>query len=556
MKKPLLKDLSLREKIGQTVAMHPVIMKKVTDIDAFFKAYPYGNMWTAGHVKLDFVNLAEEVAAADDIDYDIDIKIRLFSEQVSRVLKAPFVPAMDAERGCGRTFPFFSDTPSNNGIAATNDTMAAYEIAKCIAHEMKLSGVRWDWGPVCDNPSPFCAVSLTRGFSSNVDFTIDMVKEYVRGVQSENVAACLKHFPGADKNEYRDTHFAESVINDGYDVWWERQGRIFQAGIDAGVYSIMIQHSAFPACDDTQVDGRYLPATLSPKIITGLLKEKMGFQGVVITDAVEMRALTSMFTTREDFFATLYNAGNDVILGPTDEDFFEVVENAVRNGKIPESRIDDACQRVLDMKEKLGLFDCDLVYPVTQKDRENAKAHTAEIVTKYAPKSLTWMARKNNLVPIQKENVKKVMLVYIGYSTDVLKNLSVVRDEFEKRGADVDICEGIRSEAHMQEIADNYDLICYFNHIAPHTPYGGASFFQEKATQFLHVLMYGGEKSICVATGSPFVYYDWFSASAKNYINAYTSDAATLETLVKGFYGEVEFTGQCPYDPNPLAPRS
>lgn len=555
MKKPLLSEMTLREKIGQTVAMSPRVMAKVTDIDEFFKKYPYGNMWNAGHMNLDFVNLAEEVVNAENIDYDIDIKIRLFSEQASRNLKAPFVSAMDAERGCRRSFPFFSDTPSNNGLAATRDTKAAYDIAKCIAHELKLSGVRWDWGPVCDNPSPFRAVSLTRGFSSDVDLTIDMVKEYVKGVQSENVAACLKHFPGCDKNEYRDTHFAEGVIYDSYDVWWERQGRIFQAAIDSGVYSIMIQHDSFPACDDTQIDGRYVPATLSKKIITDLLKSKMGFKGVTITDAVEMRALTSMFTTREDFLAALYNAGNDVILGPTNEDFFEVVEEAVRKGKIPESRIDDACQRVLDMKEKLGLFDCDIVYPVTQEDREEAKANTAATVTKYAPKVLTWMARKNNLVPLKKEDIKKVMLVYIGYSADIFKNVCVVSEEFEKYGATVDFCEQIRGESHMKEIADNYDLILYFNHLAPHMPYGGASFFLEKATQFLYVLMYGAEKSICIATGSPFVYYDWFSASAKNYINAYTSDAATLKTMVRGFYGECEFTGVCPYDPNPLAPR-
>lgn len=206
------------------------------------------------------------------------------------------------------------------------------------------------------------------------------------------------------------------------------------------------------------------------------------------------------------------------------------------------------------MKEKLGLFDCDVVLPVTQADREAAIAKTAETVEKYAPKSLTWMCRKNNLIPVKKEEIKKVQIVYIGYSKDAMKAAEYAKVEFEKRGASVEICEDIKGAAHMKQIADNNDLIIYMNYIGPHLPYGGASFFQEKATQFLHVLSYGEDKSVCVGLGSPFTYYDWFCC-AKNYVNAYAFDASSMRVFVRGLYGEVEFTGQCPYDPNPLAPR-
>ena len=551
MKKPLLSEMTLREKIGQTVIMRPSVMAEVEDINEYIRQNPYGGMWTCGHIKMDFVNLADEV---DNVDYDMDIKIRLFCEQVSGVLKAPFMSAMDAERGCGRTFPFFSTTPSNNALAATKNPEAAYEIAKCIAHELKLAGTRWDWGPVCDNPSPLRGVSLTRGFSSDIELTKQMVNAYIKGIQSENVAATLKHFPGADKDEYRDPHFCDATINQSMEEWWERQGCIFQSAIDAGAYSIMITHDSFPACDDTQIDGRYLPSTISKKVITDLLKEKMGFKGVVITDAIEMRALTSMFSTREDFISTLYNAGNDVILGPTDKNYFDMVEEAVKSGKIPESRIDDACQRVLDMKEKLGLFDCDIVLPVTQKDREAAIEHTAETVRKYAHQSIAWMRRTNNLIPVKKEDIKNVQFVYIGYSAEALKNLEAAKEEFEKHGAKVEICEGVYSDASMAKIDRENDLIVYFNHIGPHMPYGGASFFQDKATQFLNVLKYGENKSICVGLGSPFTFFEWFSNS-KNYLNAFSFAPESLKAVVRGIYGECEFTGVCPYDPNPLAPR-
>ena len=552
MKKPLLSELTLREKIGQTVVLSPRVMAEVTDIDEYFKKNPYGGMWTAGHIKMDFVNLAGE-PVSDDADFTNDIKIREFSEHVRNLLTDPFLSDMDAEKGCRSILPYFSDTPSNNGIAATGDVQAAYDIAKCIAGEMKLAGIRWDWGPVCDNASPLRAVSLTRGFSSDLELSKKMISAYVKGVQSENVVATLKHFPGTDKDEYRDTHFTEALLTQSLDEWWERQGCLFKAGIDAGVYSVMIDHGAFPACDDTKLGGRYTPSTLSRNVITELLKEKLGFKGVVITDAVGMGAMMATYASPEDYYAALYNAGNDVILGPEHKDFFDIVERAVISGKIPESRIDDACTRVLDMKEKLGMFDYD-TFPVTENDRKTAKERTAETVRKYAPKSITWMARKNELVPVKREDIKKVQLVYIGYSAEVYKNLVCVKEEFERHGAVVEICENIQSAEHIRKIDEENDLIMYFAHIAPHSPYGGSTFLMEKATQFLNVLKFGKEKSICVGTGSPFVFYDWFS-TCHNFLNVYAYDAETLKMLVRGIYGECEFEGKCPYDPNPLAPR-
>ena len=294
---------------------------------------------------------------------------------------------------------------------------------------------------------------------------------------------------------------------------------------------------------------------MSKKIVTDLLKEEMGFKGVVITDAVEMKSITSMFTKSEDFFASMYNAGCDVILGPSQKDIFDIIEKAVLDGKIPESRIDDACQRVLDMKEKLGLFDSDIVYPVSQADREEAVKHTSEVMKKYAPKSIAWMCRRNDLIPVKKEEIKKVQIVYIGYSNDILNNIeNFVKPEFEKRGAVVSICDGIKNAQHMQTIADENDLILYFAHLAPHCPYGVAGFFQEKATQFINVMKFGNEKSICAGTCSPFVYNDWFP-SATNFVNLFWASKEILQTYVAGIYGEVDFEGTCPYDPDPLAPR-
>lgn len=555
MRRPALSELTLRERIGQTAVLRQKFLNNITDLKEYFHRNPYGSIWTMASNKNNnnMENVADEFG--DQIDYAADIRNRQFVEHVSTLMKVPFLSAMDAERGCRKVFPFFSETTSNTGIAATGDPSCAYELAKCIAHEIKLAGNLWDWGPVADNSSPFSSSSLTRCFSSDPEIIKAMVTEYIRGVQSEGVAATAKHFPGSDKDEYRDSHFSDGIIRQSMEDWYTRQGCIFEAAIKAGAYSVMIGHKAFPACDDTKINGRYIPATMSKKIITDLLKGRFGFEGVVITDAVGMRSITSMFDNSVDFYASMYNAGNDVILGPIHEDFIDIVEKAVLSGKISEERINDACERVLDLKEKLGLFEKKL-FQVTQQDREEAARKTTEISQKYAPRSITWMSRKNQLVPVEKKNIKKVQLIYIGYSNDVLQNLvDFVQPAFEKRGAAVSIVEQVKNEAHMMEIARENDLIVYFAHIAPHSPYGVGGFIQEKATQFLHLLKYGGEKSICVSTASPFVYNDWFPA-AENFVNLYCSCPEFLQALVAGIYGECEFEGVCAYNADPLAPRS
>lgn len=552
MKKVTLSELTLREKIGQTAALRSNFLSKVENVDEYMKNNPYGILWTFGNIKMDFVNMAEE--NADDAALNADIYNRARNKHFSSLMKVPFLGAMDAERGCGSTFPYFSVTTSNTGIGSVGDSQAAYDHGKYIASEVKACGVKWLWSPVCDNPSPFCSVSLTRGFSDNPEVITEMTNAYVKGIQSAGVAATLKHFPGADRDEYRDSHFSDYLIRQNLDEWYERQGCVFQAGIDAGVESIMVGHLAFPAADDTKMNGKYLPATLSRKIVTELLKEKMGFKGIVITDAVGMRGLTAMFTNSEDFYAALYNAGNDVILGPNHIDFIDIVEKAVLDGKIPVERIDDACQKVLDLKEKLGLFDEDYE-PLTLEERARIKNDAVEMCRKYAPRSISWMSRTNNLVPVKREDIKKVQFVYIGYNQPVLDAVEKhLKPEFEKRGATVSICDQVKNEAHMKEIAENNDLILYIAHIAPHQPYGMGGFILEKATQFINILAYGEEKSICISTGSPFIYNDWFPA-AKNFLNLYCICPEYFEALVAGIYGECELTGTCSFNADPLAPR-
>ena len=552
MKRPNPSELTLREKIGQTAAVSPKVINGKKEPHEYLKKNPFGIMWTAGFVKMDFVNMAGELLDNDNIDYDIDKKIKNFKIEADRYMKVPFLPATDAEGGVGHIFPYFEDVPSQPGRGAARDPELAYRAGACVGESGRAAGTYWLWGPCADNASPFNSVLNTRCFSSDPALSSELIKATVKGMQSAGVAATLKHFPGADKHEYRDTHISDMVIRDDFNTWYKRQGVIFEAGIQAGALSVMIQHASFPAVDDTVISGKLIPATLSYKIITELLKQNMGFDGVVITDAVDMGSLTGTFTNREDFYAALYNAGNDVILGPTDENFIDIVESAVQNGKISEERINDACQRVLDMKEKLGMFD-EVAAPTPNEVRRTVRDKTIELNNEYAPRIITTIANKQGLVPVSKEKIKRVALVYFGYSEYALRQLQYMKDEFEAHGTEAEIYDHFGLGV-LLDINARCDLIIYVSCIGPHSPLGFVGYYDDKLREMLAVFHVGREKSIVITMGSMFAHYDWFP-SAETAFALYSSEEALLRCFVRGLFGECEFSGKPPFDPDPLAPR-
>lgn len=173
--------------------------------------------------------------------------------------------------------------------------------------------------------------------------------------------------------------------------------------------SIMTSHMAFPACDPTKINGKYVPASASHKMIMELLKGEMGFKGVVVTDAVKMLGLCTMFGTLEDVYVAALKAGNDTILG-VNANYIDVIEAAVNKGEISEERINDACQRVLDMKEKLGLFD-EPTYHNTD-DITTLNAIAATLNKQVAEKAITLDVNRAGLFPLKKP-IKNVHIVTI-----------------------------------------------------------------------------------------------------------------------------------------------
>ena len=203
------------------------------------------------------------------------------------------------------------------------------------AKQSGMAGSNWLWTPIADYVNRL-SPGIVRMYSNLPDDIIRCTVSYTKGYHSRNVAATVKHFPGADRTEMRDSHIVTTTNRTDKETWLKEQGRIFQAIIDAGVDAVMVGAKSFPAVGDPQKEGRYIPAALSRKIVTGLLKEEMGFQGVVITDDVTMGGYTS-FLMGGKLCAKFIKAGCDVLLGAS-LDAVDLLEEEVKCGNLREER--------------------------------------------------------------------------------------------------------------------------------------------------------------------------------------------------------------------------
>lgn len=534
--KPDLNELTLREKIGQTALMQGGIFMNMENMAGYLKENPIGEIWH---------NCNSFMLAANLTDIPIDNPqpcefYRKWTEEFSACLKIP--PLFGFDRPGSFMGTDMPDLQSYPVVGACDSIEIAAEFGKLHAENMKAIGGNWSFKPCVDITSRFSAVSIMRTFSDKQETLVALTDAMVQAAQKEGVAMSIKHFPGRDKKEYRDSHFVNTFIGTSLDEWRKEQGMVFKRLIDKGAYSVMVGHQAFPAADDTKVGNSYMPATLSYNIITKLLKQELGFQGVVVTDSIDMGGLKAVYPDKEDMYVVLLNAGNDVIHNVKDLDYIDIVERAVKAGRIAESRIDDACSRILDMKEKLGLFGDREITVMTPELYERTEAFNRMT----AERALTLECDLNHLLPLKEENIKNVAIICSCHTDTFFKELEVMKDEFERRGIKVRLQRRLSSYEEMHEISEQNDLIIYASFVMPHKPMGGSGLFCEECETFCFAFTEGMEKSIGVSMGSCYLYYDYY-ANMNTYVHAFSSCAETQRAFVRAIFGEIPFQGKIPY---------
>ncbi len=548
MNKPSIEKMTLREKIAQTcvvrqsdLQMHAdsayTKMRKPSEAAELMEKYQFGGVWSHGNEDVNQMG--------SDLHKQFQFSSKKYLDWISPLEKAAKIPFLCANDARGvRAFTDLSPVVSGLIVGAVNDEEIAFELGRSLANEEKCFGCNWLWTPMVDIKNRF-APEIVRPFSNEKDTLTRLADAYIKGIQSVNVAATAKHFPGADPTEKRDGHIVTTYIRTSLEEWEKNQGEVFQKLINGGVYTIMSGACAFPAVDDTQIDGKYLPASFSHKIITGLLKEKMGFDGVVITDDTTMGGYTS-FYSHEELYVQLLKAGNDMLLG-VGVDAVDIIERGVMRGDLSEERIDDACRRVLELKEKLGLFEDS--YQRGSVKIEDVKADTENVLRKVAEKGITLLRDNNALIPLAKESVKNVKIICYTHDENIFENLHTMKASFEKRGAKVSMQRRLASWEEAERIAAENDLIVYVGYLYFHAPKGAPSFYGEEFWSLRYAFTTGKEKSIGLSLGYPFIHYN-FMDECPTFVNGYNPTPETQEAFVSAIYGEVPFVGVSPVDLN------
>jgi beta-N-acetylhexosaminidase len=333
----VLRTLSTREKIGQLVV--PWLLGDYAALD--------GRSLDSMRVAIDSFGIGGIVIS---IGSPLDVAAKLNALQ--RRSKLPLLIAADLEYGTGMRLQGGTTFPMPMGIGATGDEVDAYEMGRVTAIEARAVGIQLTFSPVADvNNNPANPIINTRSFGEDPALVSRLVTAYVRGAGEHGLMTTAKHFPGHGDTG-TDSHISVPVAPGCWDRLDTLELAPFRAAIAAGVTAIMTAHVALPCLDSLEP----LPATLSPAVMTGILRDSLGFRGLVVTDALVMGAIVERFGAGESAVRA-FLAGSDILLMPADiQSAVDAMAAAVDSGRITEERLDRSVRRVLELKVQAGLF--------------------------------------------------------------------------------------------------------------------------------------------------------------------------------------------------------
>lgn len=475
-----------------------------------------------------------------------------------RVLDESAVPPIlsgDIEGGT-LSYSFATAMPNQMGIAAVDDVAVTEALARIVATECRSLGYDWSFTPVVDINRAFRnPVVGTRSYGSDADRVLRHARAYVRTLQAHGMAATAKHWPG-DGIDDRDQHLATSVNPLDLDEWHASFGRIYGQLIADGVMTVMTGHIALPSFirsirPDAGRDA-FCPATVSDLLNRVLLREMLGFRGLIVSDATVMGGLTSWAERAEAAPAVIENGCDAFLFSREPREDMAFVLQGLRTGRLSEGRLDEAVTRMLSLKARLGLHRRtveDRVPPLDVLRETLARPENEAIARDAAARSLTLVKNVDHVLPLDPVRHRRVVVLqqdgesfFAGAIERDFAPLKVAMAEagFDLRPFDPDAFPCARDT----------DLILYL--------------VGQEATPGLGTIeldfaqMHGGSRkamahfnkevpTVMISFGQPYFLYD--APNYGTYINAYCPLPAQQIALVERLLGKAEFTGISPVDP-------
>lgn len=460
----------------------------------------------------------------------------------------PLLVAADLEWGPGTRLLGATTVPVNMALAATGDLRNIYEAGRITAVEARAAGVHMAFAPVADvNVNPANPVINTRSYGADPGTVALHVSAFIAGARDGGVLTVAKHFPGHGDTEI-DSHLALPILS----VPRSRLDMVelvpFRAAIGAGVDGIMTAHLSVPALDP---QGFRRPATLSRPILTGLLRRELGFEGLVVTDALIMDGVKRRGEMGEVAVLAL-EAGADVLLmPPSATEAIDAVVAAVRTGRLRESRIDDSVRRILLAKQAVGLDE------VRQSDvralaRMLSDSSHARWADRVAEQSLTLVRVAHGALPLDVSGIPPRRVAVIVFDEPRSSTAGrVFVDELRERGVIVEMARLHRSASRSdlrsaERVAANADRIVFLS-FSNAAPWRGRLGLPESVAGAIDAL--AGRGALVFNFGNPYLLDQL--PSAETYLMAWSDGPAEERAAARALVGEVPVRGLLPIPLDP-----
>jgi beta-N-acetylhexosaminidase len=532
----LLKPLSLRDRVAQLV-LATASAEPVSSTSPEFERYRHwvrdlhvGGLIIGTSVRDGQTRIAQPLETA------------VLLNRLQKMSKLPLLVGSDFERGASMRVDYTVRFPYNMAYGAANDLEASRYEGLAAAREARALGVHWIFAPDADVKSnPENPIINIRSYGEDPEAVSRHVAAYIDGAHSDPknlILVTAKHFPGHGDTD-TDSHLEMALLDKDREHMDAIELKPFEMAIAHGVDAIMTAHMAVPAIEPEDI-----PATVSPKVLTGLLRDELKFQNLIITDAMDMQGLTKEFNGAEASVRAIM-AGADVLLMPPDpEKTIQAVVTAVEKGRIPRQRIDDSAMRVLAAKIHLGLTKNKLVNVETVADVLDAK-ESSESAQRVSDRAVTLVKNDGDVVPLKNANQACVVI-----AVQSRASVSGTRfaQEFARRAKEARIVtvDSTMPESAMEaEVGDvsKCSAIVISANVAV-AAYRGDVALGGDLAPFVQKLTEGPAPVVMVAVGNPYLLASFPKVAA--YLATFSITVPSELSAVKALFGQMAITGRMP----------
>jgi len=493
------------------------------------------------------------------------------AELINRLQRSspqPLIIAADFERGAAMRLNGVTVFPHAMAFGAAGKLENAEAFGRITAQEARAIGVQWNFFPDADvNSNPTNPIINTRAFGGDPQQVSDLVAAYIRGAHAGGMLTTAKHFPGHGDTA-TDSHLGVAAVVGDRARLEAVELPPFRRAIKAGVDAIMVAHVTVPALDPEP----HHIATTSRAVVTGLLRQEMGFKGIVVTDALGMGGLTRLYSKgigRASVDA--FKAGGDMLIVPPDIDgSYRAMVHAVRSGEISRERLDESARKVLELKASLGLHKARLVN-LEQLSRQVAQPENLEVGQRIADEAITLVRDNGQVLPLKASGTAEPdsayqpiaevrnRLVAVIFSDDlrtesghmleheILARVPDARiiyvDARSARGMKTVVLEAVDAAEHV--IAAVYMIPTAGKAVAgAGGPKNSVDMDEATGSLLTAILENAADRTVVLAMGNPYVVQSF--PAIENYLCAFSNMSVSETAAVKAVFGEIPIRGHLP----------